>query len=129
MKQLMECGHAANSRQILEDGSKIPACAICAGINPGSNVAAFTEPNLEGRFAKCYCGKTMPSTLDGSLAFFEYRGGIQNSCANCGYRDLTHLQFYEINPLTQRPNDGKCMNFVPKVFEFDSFYCGCRGWD
>ena len=88
---MMKCGHASNSYQTLPDGSKIPSCAICAGIKGGYNeVADAPDFPLSGRKAKCFCGKTVDSDI--ALPFFkETRNDKFNS-------------------------------------EYDSFYCGCRGW-
>lgn len=96
---MMECGHAANAVQVLDD-KRYPCCAICAGITRGDlkpYTVATNPPDLEGRRARCsyfgtshdgvVCKGEEPSTP--RLAFFEH-------CA-----------------------DG----------EFDRFYCGCWGWD
>lgn len=121
MKPMMKCGHQANTTK---DGK--PACVICAGSPAADEIA--DSPNLEGRQAECWhCGTTKPSTLSGQLAFFEYRGDNKRLC-ECGFANTTHLSVCAINPFTRKPNktDHK---FKAKVFEFDSFYCGCRGWD
>jgi hypothetical protein len=89
--------------------------------------------HLEGREARCSCGKTRPSpdALEGKLAFFEYRGRGSRWTDNCecGYAWIAHTQETDrgrINVVAQ----GKCPGFTPRgPHEFDTYYCGCRGWD
>lgn len=90
------------------------------------------EISLEGREARCpHCMKTVPS--DPELFLFEYRGEgskfATESCGNCGYNLIAHTQ----EPDSGRGNvvkDGRCSGFVPRgPHEFDTHYCGCRGWD
>lgn len=119
---MMKCGHAANSRS---NGK--PSCVICAGITPDAYIVA-NAPNLEGRFAKCFCGKTEPSSTD--LAFFEFRGEgserAKKQCQNCSYYEIAH----NYPPVAGQKNVAICHRFSPHgAFEFDDFYCGCRGWD
>jgi hypothetical protein len=87
--------------------------------------------SLVGRYAKCACGATRASTS--RLAFFEFRGeGSReaiNSCKNCGYYEIAHTQE---SSRTQRNvvERGQCPGFEMRgAWEYDSFYCGCRGWD
>jgi hypothetical protein len=90
---------------------------------------------LAGREARCTCGQTAPSTkaLDGYLAFFKYRGegsrAATDSCKHCGYAEIAHTQ----EDTKQRMNvvtRGKCPGFEPKGdWGYDTYYCGCRGWD
>jgi hypothetical protein len=88
-------------------------------------------PNLEGRFANCgYPGHgKMPSSTD--LAFFDYRGpgsAWATLHCKCGY----HLVAHKHNPDRVSPDPIKCRfgGFVERgPAEFDSYYCGCRGWD
>ncbi len=71
---------------------------------------------LAGRQARCSCGQTCAS--DGAapgfidVPFFEYWGPgsmkAEEQCV-CGYYRAAH---------GKREPD-----------QFDSFYCGCRGWD
>jgi hypothetical protein len=86
-------------------------------------------PNLEGRKARCsYHGEV---DSDVNLAFFEYRGegsflGL-HQCGNCRYYDIAHE-----NHLNYHGNRTtcKCTDFVPiGSYEYDSYYCGCRGWE
>jgi hypothetical protein len=120
-KVMLSCGHAANAT----DGNGQPSCAICAGLHQSVPVDA---PNLTGRYARCGCGRTAPSTLDGSLAFFEFRGEGSRSaldiCRNCSYAENAHKP-----EVMKRNNALDCHSFEPHgAFEFDNFYCGCRGW-
>ena len=83
--------------------------------------------NLANRLARCQCGKTEPS--DEGLAFFKYRGPgsehAKNTCAKCGYFYIAHS--HDI----RNGNKLICESFKtnPNGHEFDSYYCGCRGWD
>lgn len=86
--------------------------------------------HLIGRKARCYCGKERDSIeAKEHEAFFEYRGpGMNNppcSVGTCFYVESVHQ---EINPHTGRPGVTDHA-FVAREYEFDSFYCGCRGWD
>lgn len=125
-KVMMKCGHAANADH---DGS--PACAICAGINRGWDEVDDENVLLTGREARCSCGHVRPSNVN--LPFFEYRGDgskmATDSCKNCGYSEVAHTQ----EPTRTQQNvvlNGKCPGFEPRgAWEYDSYYCGCRGWD
>lgn len=86
---------------------------------------------LNGRIARCSCRLERPSVdaINGSLAFFDYWGpeSTENDkyCAECGLFKRVHNDFLwskrpEITP--HEPTDRQ-----PR--EFDTFYCGCRGWD
>lgn len=87
--------------------------------------------NLAGRCARCVCGKTTPS--DPSLIFFEYRGtgsrvGTE-TCRHCGYYEVAHKPGGNSAVKGYR-NEHICHGFESRgAFEFDSFYCGCGGWD
>lgn len=93
---LMKCGHSANAEQKLEDGTSIPACAICMCRDIVEN-----KPDLTGRKARCtYFGRT-----------FKHNGRMV-TChgeADSKYR----LAFFE-----HKPNS-----------KYDTYYCGCWGWD
>lgn len=99
--------------------------------------------NLEGRMARCTCGSRVPSTDDGSLAFFQYRGpgsyDAEHGCKHCAYYDVAHDPEH-METLVHGPDgkrrptcveSGKCPGYEQNVdgLEFDLFYCGCRGWD
>ena len=120
-KPMMQCGHAANAT----DGEGKPCCAICVGLDPGATIIA-EKPSLEGREAQCpYCKKTVLSSWN--LAFFEYKGpgsrAAEDACAKCAYYKSAHEKKL---PGTPRMNHY----FVPHgPFEYDSYYCGCRGWN
>ena len=119
---IMKCGHAANAEQILPDGTLVPCCVICAGIDPGAYEPA-EPPDLTGRTARCYCCKTKPSSMN--LPFFHYRGPGSPSAINqcvCGYYRTAHAQ-------ERHPNYFWCDNFTPQGPKDDEFYCGHSGWD
>jgi len=128
---MMKCGHAANSRS----GDK-PACAICVLTDEGALIVDDTPPDLSTRQARCSCGKIEPSHST-RLAFFEYRGegspAAINSCKNCGFHEVAHDPVYtrerNVEPRTVVER-GLCKGFEAKgPWQYDSFYCGCGGWD
>ena len=87
------------------------------------------EALVANRTAKCStCRKESPSSNFAKLPFFEFRG--ENSepatiqCV-CGFYAVAHG---EINVLTNRAGITD-HEFQSKVFDTDSFYCGCYGWD
>lgn len=125
MTPMMLCGHQANATT---EGK--PCCVICAGDPRAYQVAG--APNLTGRQARCYCGKTVQSVADGTLAFFEFKGeGSREAMERCGHDKCFFFKGVhgEINSFTGRAGITD-HEFVPHgAFEFDSFYCGCRGWD
>lgn len=122
---MMQCGHAANAT----NGAGRPSCAICVGIHPGAELVADAGPDLEGRQAKCFCGKTVPSSL--GLAFFEFRGeGSREAvegCKNC----YCFLSAHDPQrKYTESEPPLVCGHFDPRgPQEFDRFYCGCRGFN
>lgn len=87
----------------------------------------MTAEQINGRQARCGCGRTEASST--ALAFFEYTGEESDraltSCKNCAYHQKAH------EPEVMARNKAlKCTNFQPHgAFQFDSYYCGCRGWD
>lgn len=114
-KRMMKCGCAENARDM--EGN--PVCCIhdCREVEE-------VKPDLTGRMARC-C-KVVPSKWN--LPFFEYRGPGSDigkrSCKHCSYYERAHTE--EI----RKRNKHVCSNFEPKgEFEFDSYYCGCHGWD
>ncbi len=128
--RLMQCGDVAHATCRtahfgLEPGH--PSCVIHA-ISEAACTPRAT-PNLEGRQAKCSlgCGSIQPSGLN--LAFFEYLGpgspASRQNCKKCGYFDTAHVR-----KEGQPPNRHVCLSFAPHgPYEFDKYYCGCRGWD
>lgn len=105
----LEAGHASCVVHAPAEGACIPAAV----------------PSLEGRLAKCGDGcRLRPSSLD--LAFFEYLGpgspASKQNCAKCGYYESAHSK--------QPRGQHVCLNFQPHgPYEFDRYYCGCKGWD
>lgn len=87
------------------------------------------------RMARCSCGRTEPSSP--SLAFFQDRSegsALATDHCKCGYTLSAHTVEGMANnvPSNRRTviEQGKCTGFVPRgAHEFDSYYCGCRGWD
>lgn len=118
---MMACGHSANAVN-MKTGE--PSCAYCVGLTPNAEIRAET-PNLEGRMARCGCGRTVPSSLD--LPFFEWRGDgsyeATHSCKHCGYFESAHK--------TGKPHLKHCEHdFEPRGdFGLDAYYCGHAGWD
>lgn len=118
----LSCGCRANAT----DGNGKPSCVIHAGLIDSEPIPV---PNMAGRTARCSCGKTKPSDSWHTLPFFEFRGdgspSATESCKHCGYFRVAHT------PEAMARNNGlKCVNFESHgAWGFDSYYCGCRGWD
>lgn len=101
-----------------------------AFINAG---AAREQGLLAGRQARCECGALRPSDgpaigFKGELPFFVYRGEGSREALDicrCGYATAAHTP-----EVRSRNRALTCETFEPRgPHEFDSFYCGCRGWD
>lgn len=115
----MACGHTALASD--KDGN--PVCPMCSGYEA---VIVLPKPPLEGRLAQCSdCKTTRPSRT--SLPFFEYRGvGSKRATDNCKLCGM----FSHVHPLTEPMYGIEPHDFVPHgAFEYDQFYCGCRGWE
>lgn len=139
MNIMMACGHAANAHTKDAEGKDIPCCVICAPTPESMTIIG--PPNLEGRVAKCgystpgryWYGtpedhaKGVPSRID--LAFFEYRGEGSNWATqkcHCGKFEVAH-RGPQMGAWVRNPPDH---DFEPRgADEFDSYYCGCFGWD
>lgn len=86
---------------------------------------------MSERQAKCLCGATRPSSDFKRLPFFEDRGpgsmAAQMHCKHCRAYAIAH----------EPREDGRYPSIIGKPhafephgpFEFDNYYCGCRGWD
>ena len=77
------------------------------------------------RMAQCSCGKVEPSSR--RLAFLVDRGpgsrAAAETCAHCRYTAAAHER-------TPRRNPQVCNHFEAHgPFDYDTYYCGCRGWD
>ena len=84
-----------------------------------------------GRWAKCSCGRTEPSQPE-RLAFFESaERRAHDRCDICGYAEVAHRPEVRARKHMQRVMDNghEFEPTSPDRFEFDLFYCGCRGWD
>lgn len=123
MTVYMACGHAGNAN----DESGNPVCVICIGINPGADIVVNNSPDLTGRRAKCGYNHVEDDTVESSfdLPFFEYLG-VESPRAiticKCGYFFEAHTDKARF-PIT----DHEFESHGP--WEFDRYYCGCRGWD
>jgi hypothetical protein len=81
----------------------------------------------EGRMARCSCGEMQPSSPDlFGLTDLSADGRHANkTCGTCRYSIVAHTDEIQWGPAI-----GVCEEFTPiGGQEFDSFYCGCRGWD
>lgn len=85
--------------------------------------------DLTDRQARCpYCKKLAPS--DEALPFFMYCGPGSDNCDHCAYTERAHEPEVRGRPHLAKTKlaDGHAYsNAIGR--EFDSFYCGCRGWD
>ena len=132
-KPIMKCSHVANSTS-----NGRPACVICSCFEIDDK-----PPSLDGRIAKCSCGNTRESSP--SLAFFEFQGEgsdwAMGHCAVCGYAprahdtNVAHMARIEKGGRTRYENfmekNGGVHEFRPRGGDrgYDTYYCGCRGWD
>lgn len=127
---IMKCGCVAFAYSVnRETGEHTPCCFTHSGVIDavGDDIGKTImrkQPNLDGRMAECAygCGSMKPSSV--KLAFFEYRGpdspDSKRKCKHCAYHDVAH----------GKGNPHVCDHFEPHgPFEFDKYYCGCRGWD
>lgn len=103
----------------------ITICTRCA------HETFMARNNLSERLARCHCGRTVDSSW--SLAFFEYRGpnsqAAAKHCRHCGYYEVAHR--YEASRVSPEPAK-QCADhtFEPHgPYDYDIYYCGCRGWD
>ena len=124
---LMKCGHAANAVCNAKGGVKydppIPSCAICSCIDIAPEFLDGEGSLVERKARCCTQASERDSSLD--LAFFEYRGpGSRSallSCKNCGYYEIAHQK---------EGHKQSCNHFEPHgSWEYDRYYCGCRGWN
>ena len=84
---MMRCGHAANAEQATPwagRGTTRPFCVICAPLSTAFQVWEPEPGYLEGREARCGCGRTVPSRS--TLGFFEYLEGAERDRFYCGCR-------------------------------------------
>jgi hypothetical protein len=155
---IMKCGHAANSvlekkNGVVFDPPK-PFCAIHDEME-----LADVPPELEGRTARCgYCRKAVPSHKGLAFFEYRGAGSADETlCAHCGCYPVAHkVPCFRCEAMhdpervvnghlctcfchDNNAKDGNCrMTKDAKVAyhyeargpnEFDSYYCGCRGWD
>lgn len=134
---MMKCGHAANATH---NGK--PSCVICAGIHPGAEVVDDSPPSLEGRTARCSCGKERPS--DQALPFFE-RGGVRVSSPLFHIEKEAREKVIAYRKGRKEPYDvlaktepafvelvaalKQAMDETQRTATVDTYYCGCMGWD
>lgn len=97
------------------------------------------------RMARCGCGKERPSSLGPDvLAFLEDHGPdsrtAREACVHCHYTieahdpEVCHARTYGTGENLRFGQtvveQGKCPGFEPRgAAPFDTFYCGCRGWN
>lgn len=128
-KPLMTCGHTAQGYRKMDDKTFVPCCVICGVI---TQVLREDKPDLSNRKAKCCSEKTIkPSSYD--LPFFEYRGPgsrVARLQCECGYMKKPHDNAIpHVLKHCANQNDGLALFRARGPFEYDLYYCGCRGWD
>jgi hypothetical protein len=83
------------------------------------------------RMARCRCGYTRPSseraTLFGFTDMSLSSDWLQKSCRHCGKYEVAHHPGCS----QAQPNMYERHQFEPRneAAEFDTFYCGCDGWE
>lgn len=103
-------------RTHMDEGDTVVVCAESKGCN------------IVERQSQCaYCKEIANGP---NLAFREYRGlgsrWAEQGCATCNYHAVAHGA---INESTRRPGITDHV-FTPRgPAEFDTHYCGCKGWD
>lgn len=87
---------------------------------------AYADPNR--RKARCSCGKEVPSHAGLPFLHTAERHAV-GRCGLCGYAEVAHSPEVRARPHLKRSmGDGhEFTQAEPR--EFDTFYCGCRGWD
>jgi hypothetical protein len=92
-----------------------------------------STPDLDPtrRYAQCSCGKVEPSDPERLFCLIARGDGSRSAlehCRNCGYTNVAH----------EPPRPGVIRSTVARVcdtfephgaYDYDTFYCGCRGWD
>jgi hypothetical protein len=129
---MLTCGHIANAVRYFdkERTEALPCCAICSCTTPAEDQSYHL-----GRKARCCGVKSERSSMErDKLAFYEYRGpGSQFAVegCTCGFARMAH-KGEETRPQVRRAcikKNGE-LKFVERgPHEYDSYYCGCRGWD
>lgn len=86
---------------------------------------------------KAFCGRswvgdpTRPGHAevdsDPGLAFFQPGTENTKQCAVCGFYEEPHLRVTSVAKGAKRIDDHVFTAREP--LDFDSYYCGCRGWD
>lgn len=122
MTPMMKCGCAASAVLRSKGGvtfdPPIPSCPI------HGSTEIVDPPDLTNRTASCSYGFHAHKPSSSDLAFFEFRGEgsrFATELCKCGYTKAAH----------EKPHiAAKCAGFTPRgPHEFDSYYCGCKGWD
>src|SRR3990167_10586181 len=86
---MLKWGCAPHARKKVGD-QWVPSCVV------HNCIEQIDSPTLDGRTARCGCGKTRPSSLD--LAFFEYMGDGSPTATEkckCGAIERLHLPHWE----------------------------------
>lgn len=129
---MLACGHAANAVCSAKNGIKydppIPSCAIC-----DCTEVSLDPPDLTHRLARCCHNGTIKKSSN-DLAFFEYLGpGSERALTlcNCGFTKSAHdYNWPSGNRVSKTPPQRMCDHFTAHgAWAYDSYYCGCRGWD
>ena len=106
---IMKCGHAAQGKDT-QTGK--PMCIICAGAKPGFDEPEDSLPDLNGRKARCQHYGNTPSGENHSSD--TCKRGEPCMCEEDSQKAMAGgLPFFQHNPHSP----------------FDSYYCGCYGWE
>jgi len=138
----LSCGCASNGLMYQKAGitynPPIPCCTIhmCCEQVPG--------PDLTGRTAKCAyvdCDNDKPSSLD--LPFFKYKGDTSapGQVLLKGLRSVLLREYWHLGGSGEPKKDStekikelyaqlqQYNHDITEAAEFDSYYCGCKGFD
>lgn len=114
---MMKCGHAANSERLLNDGTRIPSCVICAGI-PGREGTTIDEnpPTLEGRTSRC--------------SYYKPNFKCPDPACTKDHCPATRHERHGGRYPSVAPSSASLPFFVRQDDKpFDQHFCGCWGWD
>jgi hypothetical protein len=102
-----------------------PSCTLHPSLAAAKAHVEEVTAEPTTRMAQCSCGKVEPSSR--RLAFLVDRGpgsrAAAETCAHCHYTAAAHER-------VDRRNTMVCDHFEAHgPFDYDAYYCGCRGWD
>lgn len=102
--------------------------ARCTYYDGRKSRGAYSSSSCDAGRDAAICRCTRPSSPD--LAFFEFCGAGSRAaalCTHCGYAESAHTEGR--CPKTARRRPAGTHYRAQGGQPFDTFYCGCHGWD